>query len=320
MTRYPSWWIRFWHEPILAQRLGLFRIVFGLTIFTDQCIQFLPYFSYLYGPHGASPPAGDLTVMSSSWAWSGLVPAYFIDTSDWTVIRVIFGIWVLVTWLFIFGIKTRVMTVLLWLLTAVVLGRNPAIRNAGDHVLQNALFVLMFASCGEAFSWDAASKKYDQWRTQSPWAVRLLQMLLCTLYTGSALSKLHGGYFGTWIQGTTLFYVFNDFGLTRWPYVEFPVPTGVLVILTYASLLWELFFIPLVIYRRTRKWALIFGVLFHLNIYLIVEVGWFSWYSIAMYTVWIPDEWLRTKGLRYRELLGQRLGSLRARVLGPRAA
>ncbi len=315
----PEWWTRFWHEPILAQRLALVRITFGLTIFADQCLQFLPFFSYLYGPGGASPSATEHSALANSWSWAGLLPTYLVDTTNFVVMQVMFGTWMVVTWLFIFGVKTRLMAVLLWFLTAMVLDRNPTIRNAGDHVLQNALFVLMFASSGEAWSWDATRKRFDQWRTQSPWAIRLLQLLLCSLYTGSAFSKLHGGYFGTWIQGTTLHYVFNDFGLTRWPYVDLPVPTGVLAMMTYASLFWELFFIPLVLFRRTRVWALWFGVLFHINIYLIVEVGWFSWYAIAMYVAWIPDEWLRGKGAESRAWLAERAGRLRARVMAPRA-
>jgi predicted DCC family thiol-disulfide oxidoreductase YuxK len=33
------------------------------------------------------------------------------------------------------------------------------------------------------------------------------------------------------------------------------------------------------------------GILFHLGIYATIEVGWFSFYTIAMYGVWIPDAW-----------------------------
>jgi hypothetical protein len=60
-------------------------------------------------------------------------------------------------------------------------------------------------------------------------------------------------------------------------------------------LFWELFFIPLVIWRRTRVYTLLFGIGFHLVIYLVVEVGWFSFYCIACYAIWIPVPWLRAR-------------------------
>jgi hypothetical protein len=47
-------------------------------------------------------------------------------------------------------------------------------------------------------------------------------------------------------------------------------------------------FTLLVLNRHTRRWALWFGVLFHVGIWLTIEVGWFSLYTLALYGVWVP--------------------------------
>ena len=59
---------------------------------------------------------------------------------------------------------------------------------------------------------------------------------------------------------------------------------------TWISVAWEVLFTPLVMCRWTRKWALWFGVLFHMGIYLTIEVGWFGFYTMSLYGVWIPGE------------------------------
>ena len=59
--------------------------------------------------------------------------------------------------------------------------------------------------------------------------------------------------------------------------------------MTYVSLWWEVLFPLLVLYRRTRFPALLFGLLFHLGIWLTIEVGWFSFYIMSFYAVWVPD-------------------------------
>jgi hypothetical protein len=45
----------------------------------------------------------------------------------------------------------------------------------------------------------------------------------------------------------------------------------------------------LVLFRRTRAAALWLGMSFHLGIWLTIEVGWFSFYVMAFYAVWVAD-------------------------------
>jgi hypothetical protein len=53
---------------------------------------------------------------------------------------------------------------------------------------------------------------------------------------------------------------------------------------------WEVSFPLLVLWRWTRKWALLYGILFHIGIFLTMAIGWFGFYMIDLYGVWAPDE------------------------------
>ena len=60
----------------------------------------------------------------------------------------------------------------------------------------------------------------------------------------------------------------------------------------------EILFTFLMLNRWTRAPALWFGILFHLGIWVMIEVGWFSFYTIALYGVWVPDWfWRRLDGV-----------------------
>jgi hypothetical protein len=285
-----SRWTRFWHEPVRAERLAITRIFLGLALLTDQLCQYLPYFEELWGPEGVGA-RGVLDESSLSlWRWTVLL----FTTENRTLLYLAFGVWVTLTVLFIVGWHTRTVNVLLWFVTLCFINRNLLLRTYADSVLMAGLFLLMFAQSGRAFALDALHRPRQTGPpTAEAWPLRLLQIQLCIIYLSTGLAKLGGeeeALTGTWWYGTSIHYTLNCTTMSRWSYAQLPLPLWVTAPATYLSLGWEVFFPLLVLWRRTRKWALWFGVLFHLGIWLTIEVGWFSFYMLALYGVWIPDE------------------------------
>jgi uncharacterized membrane protein YphA (DoxX/SURF4 family) len=318
-----SLWTRFWHTPLRAERLAVTRILLGVALLSDQLLQYLPHLALFYGPEGISPDGLNDWWRLYNWDWT----AWFFHTDDLAVVSAAFGAWVGVTAAFTLGWHTRLMSVLLWFATLCFHNRNRAVLNFGDHVLEVGLFLLMLSPCGRAFSLDARrARRKGRGREAGPattpaWPVRLLQIQLCVIYLTTGLSKLlpeDGWFEGTWWDGTSLHYVLNNLTLSRWSYAQLPVPLWLTAPLTYLAVWWEVLFTPLVLWRRTRRWALWFGVLFHVGIFATIEAGWFSFYSLAFYGVWIPGEfWDR----HLRRPGGQRLDSSAERgvVCGPHA-
>jgi len=302
-----SVWQRFWHKPVRAERLALTRILIAGLLLVELLVQYLPWFDMFYGREGVAPSGVHDEWLLKTWHWT----AVFFTTDNLRVLYPLFWLRVVLTGMYLIGWQTRFMSVMAWLMAMCWINRNPALRNGADDVLMAALFLLMFAPCGEAFSLDSwlrrrklPAEQADQAAYTVAWPLRLIQIQVATLYCTTGLAKLIRVIFqgdwaddwwqGTWWEGTSIHYVFCDTTMSRWSYAQLPVPFWATVAMTYASVWWETLFPLLVLSRWTRKLALWFGVLFHLGIFMTIEIGWFSFYTTALYAVWIPDDfWAR---------------------------
>jgi len=291
MIRLANLWQRFWHDPLRAERLGLTRVLFAAALLGDQLFQYLPYLADFYGPTGIAPAGLNDDWALQTWRWTVLL----FNTDDMHIVVPLFWTWVAATFLFLVGWHTRWISILVWFLTLCFHNRNTALLNFGDDLLRNALFLLMISPCGCAFSIDAWRQRRQHPGSGSTlipaWPVRLLQIQLCMMYFSTGLAKLvrePDWFTGTWWDGTSMHYVLNIVTRARWSFAQLPLPLWVTAPMTYSVVAWEVLFPLLVLFPRTRKWALWFGVLLHLGILATIEIGWFSFYSLAMYGVWIP--------------------------------
>ncbi|MBI3408560.1 MAG: HTTM domain-containing protein [Planctomycetes bacterium] len=285
-------WQRFWHAPIRAERLALTRILFALALLTDQLLQFLPIFPDLYGPGGFYPQGLEDQWLLDTWRW----PILFFNTDDLRWVYPLFFFWMGVTVAFLLGWKTRSMNVVLWLLCYAFITRTQALRTGAEDVMMATVFLLLLAPCGHAFALDLKRRRREPPVFTPAWPLRLLQIQLCVIYLTTGLAKVlapawYDGWFtGAWWDGTALHYVFCKVHMTRWSFAQLPLPFWLTAAMTYTAVWWEVLFTLLVCFRRTRRWALWFGVLFHIVIYVTLEVGWFSFYTLALYGVWVPGE------------------------------
>jgi hypothetical protein len=299
-----SWWTRFWHEPVRAERLALFRVLLGVALLVDQLLRLLPHLDDFFGPCGYSPAGLNDAFSVRSWHWT----IWLFNHDAPSVVYPLFAAWVGVTLLWTVGAWTRFSNVALWLLTMCFCNRNLNISNCGVQTLQCGLFLLMLSPCGKAFSVDAWWARRRGRRGPGPvytvaWPLRVIQVQLCMIYLGTGLAKLRGDGWGTfrgsWWDGTAIHYVLNSAILARWSYAQFSLPLWITRIMTYAGVCWEVLFPALVLFRPTRRWALCFGVLFHLGIWTTLEVGGFSFFTLAFYGAWVPGEfWDRWRNRR----------------------
>jgi hypothetical protein len=297
-TRFLGAWTRFWHEPVRAERLALTRILLALCLLAQQLSEYLPNFAHFFGPEGVAPAGLHDASRLVRWYWT---PVFF-HTDDLRVLYAVFTLWVVCTIAFLFGWHTRLMSVAVWLLTLCFLNRNPGLTTGSDDVLRVGLFFLVLSPCGLALSLDSRRLRRRGRLAPRPaytpaWPLRLLQVQLCMIYLSTGLAKLKAddwNFEGNWWDGTAIHYVLNLVNMSRWSFAQLPLPFWMTAAATYVSVWWETLFTPLVLCRWTRKWTLWFGVLFHLGIWLTIEVGWFSFYTLCLYAVWIPDSFWRT--------------------------
>lgn len=291
-ARPPGPWTRFWHRPLRAERLALTRVLLATAILTQQLFEYLPNFPVFFGPGGVSPAGLHDASRLGQWYW----PMLFFSTDDLRALYALFGVWVGATAGLLVGWHTRIMNAVVWLLTMTFIDRSPALFSGSDDVLKAALFLLLLMPSGLAFSLDARRLRRRGRLPPGPaftpaWPVRVLQIQLCVIYLTTGLAKVlpaPGDYPHTWWDGTSIHYALNYVIMSRWSFAQLSLPFWITCVMTYASVGWEVLFTPLVLLPWTRKWVLWFGVFFHLGIWLTLEVGWFSFYTLSLYGVWVP--------------------------------
>jgi hypothetical protein len=193
------------------------------------------------------------------------------------------------------GIQAQT-TVVLAFLTGILQAKWNTLPLSGAHqVLTVAIFTLMWADTGQALTWKRAAAPPTVAPSPQPiWPLRLLQWQVCLIYLSSGLWKLHAP---DWRDGSALHYVLSSNLFQRFPSDVPPSLAFVTAVGNYSTLVWEILFPLLVAWRRTRPWALLAGVGFHLGIWATMEVGPFSWVLVATYLAFVdPNTVARVLG------------------------
>ncbi len=190
------------------------------------------------------------------------------------------------------GFRTRLSSVVAVLCLIALQRANTTIFNSGDLALRLIGISVALAPCGLLWSVDAALARRRGWRGpapwRAPWALRLLQLQIAVGYALSCWAKLRGNM---WHEGTALGMALRIEDLQRFAAPEWLFEQSVLLnLLTWATLVFEGVFLFLVWNRRLRPWVLGIGVLFHLGIDIVLDIGFFSaalWLSYLAFV--FPD-------------------------------
>jgi Vitamin K-dependent gamma-carboxylase len=222
----------------------------------------------------------------SSW-WMRLLGPW---QNDDNLLLTAVAFWIACTGLLMIGSWTRTMAVLTYLLTMSFANLNTYIDNSGDVIRNILLFYLMLCPCGAAWSVDAWRRRRStggapQHVFVHPWPIRLIFLQMTIIYFMNGLHKIAGA---DWRDGTSLHYVLGDLTFVRLPQTWLPLPLIVTRILTWFVLVWELTFPLLMVWKWPRRIALVCGVMFHLGIFALMEIGFFSLYALCLYLPLVP--------------------------------
>lgn len=295
--------VSFWTVPIRAEPLALFRILLAGVMLVSILTSLLWDLRTYLGPDGLCPgkhltpwlaqthriclladPA-TLPLLGSliprSWAQTWVM---WLDQA--ALEEFLFAGWLLSLLFVGLGLYTRPAVFLAWLLTLSFHHRLPWLLNGGDDLGRAGLFYLLFADSGAVWSLDSLRRPRVAPGFIPAWPVRLMQVQLVCVYFFAGLSKLHGD----WLTGEAVWWVLHDFSLTRWPYAWSPVPLGVCRFLSWGIVLFELFFAVAMIFRRLRAFWLLLGLVFHLALMLILEIGFFSPTILCWYALFLRGE------------------------------
>ena len=164
--------------------------------------------------------------------------------------------------------------------------------SSAHQVMTVLLFCLVWTETGQVWSLDARWADRHDLRTVAAWPLWLMRYQVALLYLSSGLYKFA---YPMWRDGTAVHWAMNLNAFHRFPW-PLPVAAAPLeAFLSWGTLLFELTFWLLVIFRRTRPLALIGGVALHAGLFAALELGPFSFLMVASYVCYLDPE--RTKNL-----------------------
>lgn len=298
--------------------LAAFRMVIGLLIFVDAVVRFGAAKSF-YSRDGFLDAA--LAQNASPGAWS---LNYLSDSVGFQ--QVIFLALACSAVLLSAGCFTRLATFCCWLLIASIHVRNPMYLIGGDTLLRMLVFWCLFIPLGRAWSVDRWRETNKKRLRQSKKTVAgfvcsvgtgCLLLQVCVMYITAGLSKWNE----PWLNGIAMDYIFRQDCYARplsgW-LVQFPIFTSMV---TYATLVIELglpflVFVPL----RTAQFriaAVVFFWAFHLGIEMTMDVGKFTYVSMAAWLLFLPSMfWDQFRWARLCEEPTGKLSGERVPVVG----
>lgn len=296
MKQIANWWTEVWLSRIDPLPVGIFRISLGLLLLL-MLIALCPSWEQFYGPEGmlslSRPESASLQGGWSVFAWVGrAVP-----------VRLFWWIGLLAAAALTVGWQTRLATVLLYLLQASMVHRNPMVVNGEDLVFRMLLFYSCFAPLGAALSLDRWIRtRRLGWASAGAepprplvWPVRLMQVNIALIYVFSLPAKLADPS-GEWVRGDGLYWSMMNNMWSLWPWKPLFYDDHLLLsrLMTYGTILAEGTFPLLVWFRKTRPYVLAGITALHLGIALVVaNVTFFTLAMACAFWLFVPAETLR---------------------------
>ncbi len=174
--------------------------------------------------------------------------------------------------------------------TRLVFRTNPDVSGAGDHLLGNALFLLALSDCTATWSLDCRLRtgRFTDLTPVPAWPRRLAALQLAILYSASGLQKLVSTAWTPVGGCSALFEILQSPHWARSPgWVEahgsslvWPLALG-----TAVTTVWECTFALVLVRPRLRPLYATVGVVLHVGIFALLQVGVFSPLSLAFYPV-----------------------------------
>lgn len=276
-------WNRFFHEPIPATTLGLYRIFFGLMLLSYAALISADLLVW-YGDKGVLPLASATKISGGA----GFDLLRYLPNTDLTVL-LFFGVFTIAALCVTLGFQTRIASIIAFLFLTSLHHRNTMLLHSGDFFLRIAAFWMMFADSGRAFSIDrlirlARGKEGASPAPIAPWPLRMIQIQLSMLYLGAFFWKIRGEM---WLDGTAIYYTSRLAEFWRFPMPYVFEHLWTIKLATWGTLVVEFALGALLWIKDLRYWILLAGVLLHAGIDWTMNIPLFAPIMITAYITWV---------------------------------
>ena len=289
MKPFSKHWNDFWFSKAELLPVSIFRICFGLLL----CIIFIAYLpnwerfydsSGIISLHDKSIPHYQ-NPMSVFYLTEGKIPVIV-----WWFIGFISAI------CFTIGFKTRIFTIILYILYTSMINRNYFIVFGEDNVIRMLLFYSCFAPLNYRLSIDSNLDRKLKRKEPDIWPIRLMQINIVLIYFFSTPCKLL--YDPSWVNGTAIYWTVASNNWSRFPCPDLFYKCGGILtkLFSYGALFIEFSFPILVWFKNTRLITLLLISAMHIGIgILIPNVMFFTTVMLCSFWVFVPENVLKNR-------------------------
>ncbi|MFT4189068.1 MAG: HTTM domain-containing protein [Aeromicrobium sp.] len=261
--------------------LALCRILLGSAVFLTLAVNFSERSLWVGNGSIWAEPARDATAFPELW---------LVRNATDGVVTVVYAVTVFFSLALVFGWYTKVANAMTFVGFVAIAGQNPMIGASSDNAVRLALLWLLLTACGERCSLDSRRKELkiamagggqrvrDAYEALPKWlgvslhniGVLGLAVQTVLLYTTAGFDKIARS---AWRSGEALYYTTQLPEFRPFPAISDAVSSSsvVLALLTYAVLLTQLFFAPLMLTRPSRVIAVTVALI--VNIFFAVVFG-----------------------------------------------
>ncbi|RQH25828.1 HTTM domain-containing protein [Okeania hirsuta] len=281
--------------------LALFRVGLALIIIVDLIERFGDLKAH-YTDFGVLPRAVLIEKFLNSSVWSlHLFSGNILFQGILFVVAFICALALLV------GYRTRLFTILSWVLLASLHSRNNMILNAGDSELRLLLFWGIFLPLGAYYSVDSAlnseSKPFPKSIISGGTIALTLQ--ICFVYWFTAMLKSHPIW---WEEGTAVYYALNIDQLAT-PFSSFMLKFPQLLVFANFATLWIELLAPFLLFVPIKNsffrcLTVFIFIGLHIGFRLGLVLGLFPYVCIISWLVLLPSDfwdWLSYK-LQFKQI------------------
>jgi hypothetical protein len=256
-----SWYQRLWFDDADARLYGAVRVSYAVIALLNL-VELVPYRYAFFSDAGVV----DRAAMQGPGHFGIPHFSLFNVFGSEVAVNVLFAMSAVALVLLALGIAARlaVFWVFIWHLS--ISYRAPIAVAGWDDILRVYGFLLLISPLAAAWPFRLKKSAQTEWGGTIPvYGLQLMRLQLMVIYWHTAVFKIPDE---AWIQGEVLAdYLMSTYA--RFPSAKVLVLEPVLKLITWASLVGEIALPFLLLFQKTRPWAIVLGFLFHLGIFVL---------------------------------------------------
>lgn len=148
--------------------------------------------------------------------------------------------------------------------------------------------MMFFIPANGSVSYDAAKMQRIQSSTVPVWCLWLARFHVGLPYFFGGISKLNADWLACepmrgWLSERTHFAVIGQYFTEEW----------MVALMSHGGLIFDLAVVPLLLWKRTRLWAYLAAVAFHVMNMSLFNIALFPWFMIMGTTIFLAPDWPR---------------------------